>query len=330
MKILITGTAGFIGHALAKKLLTSSKKNQVYGIDNFDRYYSKGYKKFRLSELLKHKNFQFSQGSITSKSFITQAISKFQPDVVIHTAAKVGVSAGEENSTAYIKTNILGSSILLEVLQQFPPQHLIFFSSSSVYGSFTINSKKSLTEDLAVTLKTPLSIYGLTKASAESLAQRFALQTKVPTTVLRPFSVYGPYGRPDMLPLKTIAAAVEGNVLPIFDSKGKIARDWTYIDDLVSFVSKLAIKKTSHSFEVVNIGSGKAVDLQQWLTIMKKYLKKSGLSLATKIVSSRNFESHFNQANTAKAQSMGYVSATPLEKGLGRTVDFFLKHPEFL
>lgn len=329
-KILLTGCAGFIGHAIGKQLLASDKSIEILGIDNFDSYYSKTYKEFRLSELVKSPQFTFKQGNICSKDFVTQCINSLMPDVVIHTAAKVGVSSGESDPGAYIKTNVLGLSVLLEALKKFPPKQLISFSSSSVYGSLTRNSKESLSEDMSVSLGTALSIYGLTKATGESLLHFFANSSEIPTTIIRPFSVYGPYGRPDMLPAKAIKAAIQNKILPVYDSRGKIARDLTYIDDLSQFVSKIALHEPSEKLQTINIGSGQAHTLLEIISELSSALDSKGLQLLTKLVDERAFESEFNLANIAKATALGYRPTVSLEKGIKKTVDFFTQHPKFL
>lgn len=330
MNILVTGAAGFIGSALARTLLQLSPEITVIGVDNFDPYYPRTLKEFRLVELLSHPRFHFYEGDICSLDVLAEIFSKYHPQRVVHTAAQVGVSNGERHPAAYARTNVLGLTMLLEKLTEYQPEHLVFFSSSSVYGRQTKGVKKSLSEKAVITTRTPLSVYGITKAAGEALVQNWSQVTGVPATIIRPFSVYGPAGRPDMLPIIALRAARTKTPLKLFTKGGQIARDWTYIDDLVKFVAGFTYNSIPHSTEIINIGSGTAIALPDWISLFETHLKRHGLSLSVEHARSRGFESQFNQADITKACTLGYRPQTSVAEGLGNTVDFFMNHPELV
>lgn len=329
MKVLITGAAGFIGQAISAHLLKENKAFQLTGVDNFDAYYARSYKEYRLAQLSTYAPFHFMETDVCSQD-MQELILKEKPEIVILAAAKVGVSYGEAHSDEYVRTNIVGLNSTLNTLQKVMPKHVIFFSSSSVYGSLTMQKDTSLSEDLQITTQTPLSIYGITKATGESLLHNFAIKTSIPVTILRPFSVYGPSGRPDMLPGRAMQAVLTENTLPLFDSKRALARDWTYIDDVVKFIGGLVVNTPPKSLQVLNVGSGSAVTLDEWITLFQKQLVKEKLHLKTRTVSSRGYESHFNQADNTRARTLGFLPATSLAEGLHNTIHFFIQHPQFL
>lgn len=181
-----------------------------------------------------------------------------------------------------------------------------------------------------ITTRTPLSVYGITKASGEALVHNWSQSTSIPATIIRPFSVYGPAGRPDMLPVIAMRAAHSNIPLSLFTKGGLIARDWTYIDDLVKFVTQYTLHATTPQTQVVNIGSGTAISLTEWISLLEQHLQRYGLCLSVKEAGSRGFESQFNQADISRALTLGYRSETSLFDGLGKTVDFFMHHPELL
>lgn len=329
MKVLITGAAGFIGQAISAHLLKENKALQLTGVDNFDAYYARSYKEYRLTQLNSYAQFNFTETDVCSQD-MQELILRERPEVVILAAAKVGVSYGEAHSDEYVRTNIIGLNSTLNALQKVMPKHVVFFSSSSVYGSLTMQKDICLSEDLPITTHTPLSIYGITKATGESLLHNFAKKTSVPVTIIRPFSVYGPSGRPDMLPGRAMRAVLTKETLSLFDSNRLLARDWTYIDDLVRFIGKLIVNTPPVSLQVLNVGSGAAVTLDGWITLFQKQLVKEKLHLKTRTVPSRGYESHFNQADNTRARALGFLPATSLAEGLHNTIHFFIQHPQFL
>ena len=257
MKILITGSAGFIGYHLAKHLL-KDKKHKIFGLDSLNSYYSLSLKKNRLKELLKFKNFKFFKINLKNKTKITSLFEKNKFDIVIHLAAQAGVRYSVQNPQSYLDNNIISFFNILDLARKFKIKHFIFASTSSVYG----DQPKFPTHENCNTDK-PLSFYAATKKSNEVLAYSYSNIFKLPCTGLRFFTVYGPYGRPDMALFKFTKNILKNRKIELFNS-GNHDRDFTYIDDICEFIVRILKKPLNHNipFNVINLGNGKSRKLK--------------------------------------------------------------------
>ena len=239
MKIIITGSAGFIGYHLSKRLL--EKNISVVGIDNINSYYDTKLKEARLHRLKgitlkKDVKFDFFKEDINNKPAIENIFKKTSPEVVINLAAQAGVRYSMENPSAYIQTNLVGFSNIIECCRNYPVKHFIYASSSSVYGG---NTKMPFSESMSV--DHPVSLYAATKRSNELIAHSYSHLYSIPSTGLRFFTVYGPWGRPDMALFLFTKAILNSEPIKVFNH-GKMSRDFTYIDDIVESILRL-IKK---------------------------------------------------------------------------------------
>ena len=284
MKIFVTGSSGFIGFHLSKKLL--EKGHNVHGFDSMNKYYDVKLKRARLKLLKKYKKFSFTKNKIENKKILTHSILKFKPIVIIHLAAQAGVRYSIENPNAYMDSNILGTFNIIEVAKKINIKHLLIASSSSVYGA---NKKLPFTE--IDKTDTQLSIYAATKKSTESIAHSYSNIWKIPITMLRFFTVYGPWGRPDMALFKFTKGIINKKRIDIYN-KGKMYRDFTYIDDIVDGIIALInkapnlnqlgkIKNDSLSpvspFRILNIGNTKKVFLLDFINELEKQLGKKAI-----------------------------------------------------
>ncbi|MCS6987745.1 MAG: NAD-dependent epimerase/dehydratase family protein [Sphingomonadaceae bacterium] len=230
-RILITGTAGFIGFHLARRLLDEG--HTVHGFDGFTAYYDPALKRDRHARLAAHPRFSSTEALLEDRDALAAAWDRFAPDVVVHLAAQAGVRYSLENPRAYVDSNVTGTFHVLELARAQPPRHLLIASTSSVYGA---NARLPFREtDKA---DTQLSIYAATKKATESLAHAYAHLWHIPTTVFRFFTVYGPWGRPDLALFKFTDAILSGRPIEIYNH-GDMWRDFTYIDDLVAGVRAL-------------------------------------------------------------------------------------------
>ena len=264
-KILITGVAGFIGFSLAQKILLS-KNYYVIGIDNLNTYYSKKLKLNRLA-LLKNKNFKFYKIDLTEKNKLYGLFKKHKFNIVFNFAAQAGVRYSFKNPKSYTNTNIIGFLNLIEMLKNFKVDRLFFASSSSIYGDQKPFPKKEDSE------LNPINLYSLSKLSNEQFANSMSKIIKTKMIGLRFFTIYGPWGRPDMMILKYLISAYKGSSFPLFNN-GNHFRDFTYIDDAINiciFLIKIKLKK---KFDVFNICSSKPVRITKILKEIDKYSKK--------------------------------------------------------
>lgn len=263
-KILITGAAGFIGYHTSKFFL--KKKYRVLGIDNLNKYYDIKLKKNRLYYLKKIKNFEFIKIELLNYKKLSEIITKFKPEYIIHLAGQAGVRYSLNNPRAFINSNIIGTFNILEICKNIKPIHTIIASSSSVYGN---NKKIPFIETL--NCNTPLSVYAATKLSSEHLGHAYSHIHKIPITTVRFFSVYGPFGRPDMVPYKFLELHSENKPIEIYNN-GNMSRDFTYVEDVVHYLS-LLLKKPSKKkipFQIINISNSKKVKLIKFLKIIEK------------------------------------------------------------
>ena len=285
MKVLITGTAGFIGFHLAKLILKEGIK--VHGYDSINDYYDVNLKHTRQNILLKEKNFSTTKGLLEDHDKLNEVVDKFQPDVIIHLAAQAGVRYSLENPRAYINSNIVGTFNVMEVARKYKVKHLLMSSSSSVYGA---NTNMPFTENDKV--DTQLTIYAATKKSNESMAHSYAHLWKIPTTMFRFFTVYGPWGRPDMAYFKFVSAILNEKKIDIYND-GEMYRDFTYVDDLVRGIRLLIESIPSPStdnkisnfdslssvapFRIVNIGNSNKVKLLDFIDAIEESLGKKAI-----------------------------------------------------
>lgn len=238
----ITGVAGFIGSNLAKRILEEEKDVQVIGLDNMNDYYDVKIKEWRLGELNKFENFKFIKGDLSDKDTVEDIFKKYHPNIVVNLAAQAGVRYSITNPDAYIKSNLIGFYNILECCRNYPVEHLVYASSSSVYGS---NKKVPYsTEDK---VDNPVSLYAATKKSNELMAHAYSKLYNIPSTGLRFFTVYGPAGRPDMAYFGFTNKLIKGETIKIFNY-GNCKRDFTYIDDIVEGVIRV-MKKSSRKEE---------------------------------------------------------------------------------
>ena len=281
MKILITGSSGFIGFHLAKKLL--EKGIDICGYDSMNNYYDVGLKKARLNILKKYKNFKFVKNKIENEKILRNTIIKFKPNVIIHLAAQAGVRFSIKNPDTYLHSNVIGTFNIIKICNSIRVNHLIIGSSSSVYGA----NKKFPFQEIDKS-DHQVSFYAATKKSTESLAHSYSALWNLPTTVLRFFTVYGPWGRPDMAYFKFTKKILNGKKIDIYN-KGKMYRDYTYIDDIIdgilglikkppSLKIKKKIKNDSLSpvapFRILNIGNTKKIYLLDFINTLEKELGK--------------------------------------------------------
>ena len=281
MKLFITGSSGFIGFHLSKKLL--DKGHSVHGFDSMSNYYDVKLKKSRLKILNQYNKFSFIKGNLENYKTVSNIILNFKPKVIIHLAAQAGVRYSIENPKVYLDTNIIGTYNIIDLAKKIRVKHLIIGSSSSVYGA----NKKIPFQEIDKT-DHQVSFYAATKKSAESLAHSYSSLWGLPVTMLRFFTVYGPWGRPDMAYFKFTKKILAGKKIDIYNN-GKMFRDYTYIDDIVDGIYKLLNKAPSIKskkkfkndslspvapFRILNIGNTKKIYLLDFINTLEKELNK--------------------------------------------------------
>ena len=283
-KLFITGSSGFIGFHVAKRYLDKGFK--VYGFDSMNNYYDVKLKRSRLNILKKYKNFSFTKGNLENQKKLNSSINKFKPSIIIHLAAQAGVRYSIENPKIYLNSNIVGTFNVIECAKKLKIKHLIIGSSSSVYGA----NKKFPFQEIDKT-DSQISFYAATKKSTENIAHSYSSLWKIPITVLRFFTVYGPWGRPDMAYFKFTKNILRGKKIDVYN-KGKMYRDYTYIDDIVDGIVKLTNKipklnsskkykndSISHvaPIRTLNIGNTKKVLLSDFISAIEKSLNKKAV-----------------------------------------------------
>ena len=310
--ILITGAAGFIGANLAKRICEDIPKATVIGIDNMNDYYDVGLKEYRLKQLAGFKNFTFSKETIANKESIMDTFKKYCPDIVVNLAAQAGVRYSITNPDAYIESNLVGFFNIIEACRKYPVEHLVYASSSSVYGS---NEKIPYsTEDQ---VDNPVSLYAATKKSNELMAHSYSKLYDIPSTGLRFFTVYGPAGRPDMAYFGFTNKLKAGEKIQIFNY-GNCKRDFTYIDDIVTGIIEV-MKKSPESnedgvkYKVYNIGNNHPENLLDFVDILQQELVSAGV-----LPKDYDFESHKELVAMQPGDvETTYADVTELEKDFG-------------
>ena len=326
---LVTGAAGFIGYYLTKKLLDDGKT--VIGIDNLNNYYDVNLKYERLSLIEKYSNFSFHKIDISDKQSLEQLFKESSISFVINLAAQAGVRYSIENPDVYIQSNIIGFYNILELCRHYPVKHLVYASSSSVYGS---NQKVPFEETDFV--DHPVSLYAATKKSNELLAHTYSHLYKIPSTGLRFFTVYGPMGRPDMAYYSFTDAYFKGETIKIFnngDFENDMYRDFTYIDDIVEGVIRVLKsppRNLSTLHRVLNIGNNKPEKLMVFIETLEKCLTKS---LNKNVEFNKVFEPikpgdvHITYASTKHLENLvGFKPKTSIIEGLQKFTDWYVSY----
>lgn len=284
--IFITGVAGFIGSNLAKKLCDIFPNIKLIGIDSMNDYYDTDLKEYRLTKLSKYKNFYFFKGNIADKNMVNKIFNEYKPNVVVNLAAQAGVRYSITNPEAYLESNLIGFFNILEACRYNKVEHLVYASSSSVYG---MNKKIPYsTEDK---VDNPVSLYAATKKSNELMAHAYSKLYDLPSTGLRFFTVYGPAGRPDMAYFGFTNKLIKGEKIQIFNY-GNCKRDFTYIDDIITGIVNVMEKIPSENengvkYKIYNIGNNKPENLLDFVDILQQELIRAGV-----LPKNYDFEAH--------------------------------------
>lgn len=332
MKIFITGTAGFIGFSLAKFLLENN--HNVHGYDGITNYYDIKLKQNRNKILKKYKKFSSIKGMLENKDLLKKTLNKFKPEIIIHLAAQAGVRYSIEQPRTYLSSNIIGTFNIIELAHKIKVKHLLIASSSSVYGA---NKKIPYRENDNV--QSQLSIYASTKLATESLAHSYSNIWKLPTTVLRFFTVYGPWGRPDMALFKFTKSIINGKKIDIYNN-GNMYRDFTYIDDIVKSISLLmkAIPKNEKNFKtnkidslspvapfrVVNIGNSKKIKLLDFIKAIENSL---GLKAIRNYMPMQKGDVAMTLANIDLLKKLTSIKPkTNYKEGVRKFIEWYLRY----
>ncbi|WP_281885471.1 NAD-dependent epimerase/dehydratase family protein [Paenibacillus sp. YYML68] len=325
---LITGAAGFIGCHMAKRLLDAGAR--VIGLDNMNSYYELKLKEERLAQLKGYESFHFIKGDISDKSLIRTSFATHRPNVVIHLAAQAGVLHSIDQPDVYMSSNVLGFYNVLEACRQYPVEHLIYASSSSVYGA----NKKVPFEETDMT-DTPISLYASTKKSNELMAYTYSHLFRIPATGLRFFTVYGPMGRPDMSYYKFANMHFAGKSIPIYnngDLEHDLYRDFTYIDDIVAGLERLLGHAPTGEVphQLFNIGNNRPEKLMVFIETLERCLSRAA---GRTIVFDKRFEPikagdvPATYASTERLQqAVGFKPETPIEVGLQQFADWYVSY----
>lgn len=339
--ILITGAAGFIGSNLVKKVFEIAQETTVIGIDNINDYYDVSLKEYRLQELMQYKKFTFIKGNIADRALIQDVFEKYKPNIVVNLAAQAGVRYSITNPDAYVEANLIGFYNILEACRHSYDdgkegvEHLVYASSSSVYGS---NKKVPYSTDDKV--DNPVSLYAATKKSNELLAHAYSKLYNIPSTGLRFFTVYGPAGRPDMAYFGFTNKLREGKKIQIFNY-GNCLRDFTYVDDIVEGVVRVMQKAPERvtgedglplpPYAVYNIGNSRPENLLEFVDILQQELIRAGV-----LPADYDFEAHkelvpmqpgdvpVTYADTeALERDFGFKPSTSLRDGLRKFAEWY-------
>ena len=322
MKVLLTGVAGFIGYHVALKLL--ARGDTVIGVDNLNNYYDVRLKQARLADIEARqnaKNFSFIKLDLAENAATQQLLTHEKPDSVIHLAAQAGVRYSLENPHAYISSNIVAFTNVLEACRAIKPQHLVYASSSSVYGG---NTKLPFSEDDSV--DHPVSLYAATKKANELMAHTYSHLYGLPTTGLRFFTVYGPWGRPDMSPFLFADAIINDRPIKVFNH-GDMMRDFTYIDDIVEGVIRVLDKPATSStsigapYRVFNIGNNQPEQLMDFIDLLESAIGKTAQK---EFLPMQAGDVKATYADTSALEAwVGFKPYTPLNEGVKKFVNWY-------
>lgn len=341
--VLITGAAGFIGSNLAKALFKNSDKIQVVGIDNLNEYYDIRLKEYRLEEIAGVARFQegakwnFLKGDISDRNFLESVFAKYNPNVIVNLAAQAGVRYSITNPDVYIESNIIGFYNILELCRKYPVEHLIYASSSSVYGS-----NKKIPYSTEDKVETPVSLYAATKKSNELMAHAYSKLYNIPCTGLRFFTVYGPAGRPDMAYFSFTNKLIKGQTIEIFNY-GNCERDFTYVDDIVEGIKRVMCcapqKKIGNDglavppYRIYNIGNNKPENLLAFVEILQEELILAGVlprdydfDAHKKLLPMQPGDVPITYADVTKLEEdFGFKPSTSLREGLHNFAQWYKK-----
>ena len=315
MKILLTGACGFIGMHAAQKLL--ARGDEVFGVDNINDYYEVSLKEARLRQLQSLPGFTFERLDIADRSAFPEFVRKHAPQRVLHLAAQAGVRYSLTNPNAYIDSNLVGFGNILEVCRHGGVEHLVYASSSSVYGA---NRKQPFSVEDPV--DHPVSLYAATKRANELMAYTYSHLYKLPTTGLRFFTVYGPWGRPDMAIFSFTKAILEGRPIDVFNY-GKMQRDFTYVDDIVEGVIRVLDADPSETppYKLYNIGNNQPVELMRFIDILEECLgRKADRRLLP--MQPGDVPATFADVESL-TRDVGFRPDTPIEEGIRRFTDWY-------
>jgi len=331
MKILITGVAGFIGSQLAKRLLNTG--HNVIGIDNLNHYYDVSLKKARL-KLLTDKNFLFYKTNIENLDHILDIFDSEKPEVTINLAAQAGVRYSLENPHTYISSNIVGFMNILEACRLYDVKHLIYASSSSVYGANT-----ALPFSVHQNVDHPLNIYAATKKANELMAHSYSSLYDLPTTGLRFFTVYGPWGRPDMALFKFTKSIIEGHPIDVYNN-GKMMRDFTYVEDIVESITRLIEKPsqpnkewsgdqpdsgTSYApYNIYNVGNNRPLNLIDFISSIEEKVGKKAIKNFLPIQAGDVPITYADVEDLYK--KINFRPQTSIKEGVGKFVEWYIDY----
>ncbi|HEA52484.1 NAD-dependent epimerase [Marinobacter antarcticus] len=329
MKILVTGTAGFIGAQLAYRLL--ERGDEVIGVDNVNDYYDVSLKEARLQRLIGHPRFTEVRQDVADRAAMANIFAKHRPERVVHLAAQAGVRYSLENPNAYVESNLVGFMNILEGCRHNAVKHLVFASSSSVYGA-----NEAMPFSVEDNVDHPLSLYAASKKANELMAHSYSHLYGLPTTGLRFFTVYGPWGRPDMAPFIFTKKILAGEPIDVFNH-GHHKRDFTYIDDIVEGVvrtlDQVALPNSDWSaqapdpatskapYRIYNIGSNNPVELSRFIEIIEK---RTGKKAQKNLLPMQPGDVLATYANIdSLSNDVGYKPETPVEEGMANFVDWY-------
>ena len=333
--VFVTGASGFIGSNLAKRILATEPDTKVIGLDNMNDYYDVRIKEARLAELQKFRSYTFIKGNLADKGLINNIFEQYHPDIVVNLGAQAGVRYSITNPDAYIESNMIGFYNILEACRHYPVEHLVYASSSSVYGS---NKKVPYSTDDKV--DNPVSLYAATKKSNELMAHAYSKLYNIPSTGLRFFTVYGPAGRPDMAYFGFTNKLVNGETIKIFNY-GNCKRDFTYVDDIVEGIVRVMAKAPEKKngedglpippYAVYNIGNSNPENLLDFVQILSEELVRAGV-----LPADYDFEAHkelvpmqpgdvpVTFADTEPLErDFGFKPHTPLREGLRKFAQWY-------
>lgn len=330
--ILVTGVAGFVGFHVSKKLIDLGY--EVIGVDNVNSYYDINLKKSRLEKLNKKDNYKFIHCDISDKEKLIDVFQTYLPTVVINLAAQAGVRYSIENPLAYLDSNLTGFLNILEACRNYPVKHLLYASSSSVYGGnkvapFSTNHN----------VDHPVSLYAATKKSNELMAHTYSHLYGIPTTGLRFFTVYGPWGRPDMAYFSFTKDIIEGNPIKVFNH-GKMERDFTYIDDIVEGIVKLIPRAPEPNtqwdestdelgasfapYRVYNIGNNQPVQLMKFINVLEEKIGKEANKQYMEMQPGDVLRTYADVSELER--DIDFKPSTSIEEGLGKFVDWYKEY----
>ena len=329
MRVLVTGAAGFIGSSLSERLL--ARGDEVFGYDNVNAYYDPALKEARLARLTSHAKFSFARASLEDRNALEEAFAQFRPERVVNLAAQAGVRYSIENPYAYVESNLVGFINILEACRHGKVEHLVYASSSSVYGA-----NRKLPFSVRDSVDHPLSLYAATKKANELMAHTYSHLYQLATTGLRFFTVYGPWGRPDMALFLFTRKILAGEPIEVFNH-GKHTRDFTYIDDIVEGVIRTLDRvptsdpafdplnpsagSSAAPYRVYNIGNHQPVELAHYIEVLEAKLGRKAEKILLPLQPGDVPDTYADVEELNR--DTGYSPATPVEEGISRFVDWY-------